>query len=69
MSKPKKADLYFEPHGSITLIRPQTARGRAWADEHIHAEPWSRLGGAIAADWRCAMTIYEGAELDGLRCE
>lgn len=63
------ADIRFEDHGSIALIRPLTAAGREWAEAHIDAPSWAGTGGATACEPRYVSAIADGALEDGLEIE
>jgi len=61
-----QADLAFENGGSIVMIRPLNEVGRRWLDDNVHTESWQHFGGAIAAEPRMAVVVYDGARNDGL---
>ena len=58
-------DLVVQDHGSIVLLRAQTAAGRDWIAEHIpsDAQWWS---GAVVVEPRYIGAIIDGAINDGL---
>lgn len=60
------ADLHVEPHGSVVLLRPVSALGRAWIHENVQAEPWAWFGGALACEPRMVAAVVDGAVADGL---
>ena len=59
-------DIQIENTGSIVLIRPMTAAGRKWVEEHVQAENWQWIGGAIAAEPRTVQAVVDGMKADGL---
>jgi hypothetical protein len=65
---PETPDVEFTNHGSIVSIRPLTDIGRDWIDENVAGEGWQWLGGALCAEPRYAIDIYQGMLADGLVC-
>ena len=61
---PLDIDLSFEDHGTIILVRPLTASGQAWTDEHLGGA--MQFQGAICCERRYADAIVDGAVNDGL---
>lgn len=61
-----KADIRFENHGSVALIRPLTEHGITWIEQHIAFEPWQVFGGAISAEPKLVDAVITGAINDGL---
>lgn len=66
---PRRKDLAVEPHGSVVLLVPVTAAGRAWVEENVLAEDWQWLGGKIAMEPRAVASVLAGAVGDGLTWE
>lgn len=62
----KNADIRFEDHGTVSLIRPLTHKGVRWVTEHVEAEPWQVFGSAVAAEPRMLDAVITGAMTDGL---
>lgn len=65
-SKTIRPDIRFENHGTVVRIIGLTRAGKKWIDENLQVEDWQRVCGAIVADHRPALAIYEGAFNDGL---
>lgn len=65
----READFLINDQGTIVLLTPQSEAAKAWATEHIHAEPWQMFGPAYAIDHRFAQAILDGIEADGLTVE
>jgi len=63
----RKADLVFENHFSLFLIRPVSPVGERWLDSHIEGDVQT-LGNAIAVEPRYVADIFSGATNDGLKC-
>jgi hypothetical protein len=60
-------DVHVRRDGySMVVLTPATDAGRAWIDEHLHAESWQWLGGSLAIDGRYAEDILDGMLGDGL---
>ena len=66
VSQKLRPDIAFENHGSIVLIRPLTAAGQSWLDQHVGDDETQYLGHAIAAEPRYCQDIFLGAQRDGL---
>ncbi len=62
------ADLYVQNEGTIFLLRPLSAAGHEWIDEHIPADA-TVYGGAIVVEHRYIGAIIDGATEDGLEVE
>jgi hypothetical protein len=60
------ADLVFENHLSLFLIRPTSPAGQVWLDENVGDENTQTFGSAIVCEPRYVEAIYRGAESDGL---
>lgn len=58
-------DLKVENHGTIFLLRPVSATGQEWVDEHIPDDA-QMLGNAVAVEHRYIEDIVIGAQSDGL---
>ena len=57
-------DIRVERHGSVALVRPQTAAAREWLAEHVEAgAQW--FGGALAVEPRYLDALVEGLFEDG----
>ena len=65
----RPSDLAVEPHGSVVLLVPVTAAGRAWVEENVLVEPWQMLGEKIAMEPRYVAGVLAGAVSDGLSWE
>ena len=65
--KTEKADLLFENHFSLFLIRPVSYAGQQWLSENID-DGAQMLGNAIACEPRYVEAIFQGAMADGLVC-
>ena len=61
-------DVRFSDMGSIYLMTPLTDQGRAWIDDNVSIEPWSRLGDCVAVEPRCVPDLVNGMVGDGLVC-
>ena len=59
-------DIRIENAGSVVLIRPMTAAGKAWVEKNVQAEDWQHFGGAIAAEPRTVQAVIDGMQADGL---
>jgi hypothetical protein len=57
-------DIQVENHGSLFLLRPVSAEGREWLDEHVAWE--QSFGDAIVVEPRYVRDIVQGAIDDGL---
>jgi hypothetical protein len=62
------ADLRFENHGSIVLLRDLTEAGTSWIEENV-ADSLGTFGGAVVIEPRYVGDIIRGAEADGLSVE
>lgn len=56
-------DLRVENHSSIYLVRPETAAGREWLEEHTDGT-W--FGDALVVEHRYVADLVSGAAEDGL---
>jgi hypothetical protein len=45
-SSPPAPDFDVTFHGSVAAFTPLTSAARGWVEEHVHIEPWQRLGNA-----------------------
>jgi hypothetical protein len=59
-------DLSVSNEGSLYLLRPLTAEGKAWINEHTETEPWQWFGSALAVEPRYIRELVDGATADGL---
>jgi hypothetical protein len=59
------ADLSVDNHGSILILRGETAEGKDWISEHIPSDAQSWCGGVVVEP-RYLDAIVEGAMNDGL---
>ena len=64
----KSADLLFENHLSVFLIRPISPVGQSWLNENVGDSETLTFGGAIVCEPRYVEAIYHGAVQDGLVC-
>ena len=62
-----EADLLFENHFSLFLIRPVSPLGKTWLEENV-ADDAQTLGEAVACEPRYVENIFRGATNDGLVC-
>jgi hypothetical protein len=60
-----RIDFRVENHGSIYLLRPLTARARAWVENNL-PEDAPAFGNAVAVEHRYIADIVTGAINDGL---
>ena len=65
-SRPAIADIAFENHGSIVLIRGLSKFGQTWLDENVGNDETQYFGTAIVAEPRYCQSIIEGALGAGL---
>jgi len=65
-SPTKMADLVFENHFSIFLIRPISPAGQAFLDEHVGDCDTLTFGGAVVCEPRYVEAIYRGCIESGL---
>lgn len=65
-SESASADLLFENHGSLFLIRPVSQSGQLWLDENVGDENTLTFGGAVVCEPRFVEAIYFGAQSAGL---
>jgi hypothetical protein len=66
-SPTKEADLVFENHFSVFLIRPVSPAGQAFL-EHVGDSETLTFGGAVVCEPRYVEAIYRGATETGLVC-
>ena len=65
--RPKQqADLSFENHFSLFLIRPLSRLGQKWLDDNVGDDETQHFGNAVACEPRYVQPILEGAIRDGL---
>jgi hypothetical protein len=64
-----QADFLFQNHGSVCLLQPLTAAGKAWFNEHLPVDnPETQFfGGSIVIEPRYVPPILEGIRNEGLR--
>ena len=67
-SPSKVADLVFENHLNLVLIRPVSLAGQSWLDENVGDSETLTFGGAVVCEPRYVEPIYRGAVADGLVC-
>src|ERR1700739_173551 len=60
------ADVTVRNEGSIIMLTPVSAEGKAWIDENLGLESWQWLGNSCAIEWRYAPDIVHGMMDDGL---
>ena len=60
------ADLLFENHFSIFLIRAASPVGQTWLDENVGDSETLTFGGAVVCEPRYVEAIYRGAVESGL---
>jgi hypothetical protein len=60
------ADIQFEAHGSIALMRADSEAGQEWLDDSVDACCAQWWHGAIVVESRFAGDIADGAAHDGL---
>lgn len=61
-------DVRFADMGSLYLMTPLTDRAKAWVEENVSIEPYSRLGASVAVEPRCVPDLVDGMAADGLVC-
>lgn len=66
VSPKSPADIAFENHGSIILIRGLSEAGQAWLDENVGNDETQYFGNAIAAEPRYCPAVAQGAIAAGL---
>jgi hypothetical protein len=64
----ENADLLFENHLSIFLIRPASPAGQTWLKENVGDSETLTFGGAVVCEPRYVEAIYHGAIESGLVC-
>ena len=62
------ADLLFENHFSVFLIRAASPAGQTWLDENVGDSETLTFGGAVVCEPRLVEPIYRGAVQAGLVC-
>jgi hypothetical protein len=62
------ADLVFENHLSLFLIRPVSSTGQSWLDENVGDDSTLTFGNAVVCEPRYVEAILQGATADGLVC-
>jgi len=62
-------DVLIENHGSVAMFTPMTPDAHQWVEEHVHVEPWQRMGCSIACESRYLGPLVEGMQQDGLVVE
>jgi hypothetical protein len=61
-------DIRVENHGSVVLLRPATAAGRAWLKANCDSTGYQPFtGGTVVCEPRFAADIIVGAREAGLR--
>lgn len=60
------ADVAFEDHGTVVLIRPLSPAAEKWLNDNVQCEPWQKMGNAIAGEPRMVHDVMSGMEADGL---
>lgn len=58
-------DLAVENHGTLMILRPESAEGREWIADHV-ADDAMMLGAAVVVEPRYMAAILIGADADGL---
>ena len=64
----KSADLLFENHFSLYLIRAVSPAGQTWLLENVGNDETLTWGGAVVCESRFVEPIYRGAIEAGLVC-
>jgi hypothetical protein len=59
-------DISVENHGSIFLLRPATAVGQNWLQEHVVGEETQVFGNAVVCEPRFVPDIVFGARAEGV---
>ena len=62
----KQPDVNVENLGSVCILQPLSAAGKAWTDKNLAVEPWQMIGGGISIEPRMVQDIVDGMEGDGL---
>jgi hypothetical protein len=57
-------DFTVENHGTIFLLRPNTAAARQWIEDHIPDDA-QKFGGAVVVEHRYIADIVQGIVNDG----
>jgi hypothetical protein len=65
-SQDSQADLVFENHFSLFLIRPASHLGQQWLDEYVGDENTLTFGRSVVCEPRFVETIMKGAVDAGL---
>jgi hypothetical protein len=65
-TKSLSADICFDNHGSIFLIRGLSEAGKYWIDENVGDEETQHWAGAIVCEPRYVADIARGAVEAGL---
>jgi hypothetical protein len=65
-TKSRSADICFEDHGSIFLIRGLSEVGKAWLDKNVGDEDTQHWAGAIVCEPRYVADVARGAVEAGL---
>lgn len=53
-------DFTVTDHGSIFLLRPNSAEAKAWISDHLQVEQYQMFGEAVAVEHRYIGDILEG---------
>jgi hypothetical protein len=62
-------DLHATDHGTVIIITPTSADGRAWWADHVDDTDAMAWGGGVACDHGPAAAIIDGAHAAGLAVE
>jgi hypothetical protein len=58
----RPVDVHVSDHGSVIGFAFVSDPAKAWAEEHVHAEPWQRIGSYIWVDRRLAEPLCVGLQ-------
>lgn len=59
-------DVRVSGGGSVFLVTPLSAAGKAWVEEHVHLEDWQWLGKGFGVEHRYIENLVDGMRGDGL---
>jgi len=61
-------DLRVDSHGTLALLHPESAGGRAWIDEHFdrEREDVMFMGQALVIEHSFVQSVVDGARRDGM---
>lgn len=60
-------DVFVQDEGTVVAFEPRTRAASDWIDEHVQAESWQFVGGALVVDHRFARDLAAGMVDAGLR--